>query len=73
LTRERQIKFIIERVSIWRKLYTGVSIQTKAGPQSFRYSLLDAARLVGISKKSLDDYLLQIRFGKILGFDFLTN
>jgi len=28
---------------------------------------------VGISKKSLDDYLLQIRFGKILGFDFVKH
>lgn len=25
---------------------------------------------VGVSKKSLDDYLLQLRFGKKLGFDF---
>lgn len=25
---------------------------------------------VGISKKSLDDYLLQLKFGRKLGFDF---
>jgi hypothetical protein len=25
---------------------------------------------VGVSKKSLDDYLLQLRFGKKFGFDF---
>jgi len=25
---------------------------------------------VGVSKKSLDDYLLQLRFGKKYGFDF---
>ena len=29
-----------------------------------RYSLEDAAAKVGVSKKSLDDYLLQLRFGK---------
>ena len=75
MTRERQIKFIIERVSIWRKLYTGVTLKSdKDGSmKTFRYSLIDSARLVGISKKSLDDYLLQIRFGKILGFDFVSN
>jgi len=65
-TRERQIKFVIERVSIWRKLYTGVQV----GGQMYRYSLQEAAKLVGISKKSLDDYLLQIRFGKMMKFDF---
>ena len=35
-----------------------------------RYSLEDAAQKVGVSKKSLDDYLLQLRFGKKYGFDF---
>lgn len=35
-----------------------------------RYSLEDAANKVGVSKKSLDDYLLQLRFGKKFGFDF---
>ena len=35
-----------------------------------RYSLDDAAAKVGVSKKSLDDYLLQMRFGKKYGFDF---
>jgi hypothetical protein len=35
-----------------------------------RYSLEEAANKVGISKKSLDDYLLQIRFGRKYGFNF---
>ncbi|MFM7852716.1 MAG: hypothetical protein ACKO96_12580 [Flammeovirgaceae bacterium] len=35
-----------------------------------RFSLEDAAQKVGVSKKSLDDYLLQLRFGKKYGFDF---
>lgn len=38
-----------------------------------RYSLEDAANKVGVSKKSLDDYLLQLRFGKKFGFDFQTH
>lgn len=35
-----------------------------------KYSLEDAAREVKISKKSLDDYLFQIRFGQRYGFNF---
>lgn len=35
-----------------------------------RWSLEDAAAKVKVSKKSLDDYLLQLRFGKKFGFDF---
>jgi hypothetical protein len=38
-----------------------------------RYSLEDAAAKVNVSKKSLDDYLLQLRFGKKYGFDFQKN
>ena len=35
-----------------------------------RYSLEDAAQKVNVSKKSLDDYLLQLRFGRKYGFNF---
>ena len=35
-----------------------------------RWSLEDAAVKVQVSKKSLDDYLLQLRFGKKFDFDF---
>jgi hypothetical protein len=38
-----------------------------------RWSLEDAAKKVNVSKKSLDDYLLQLRFGKKFGFDFEKN
>jgi hypothetical protein len=34
------------------------------------HSLDDAASQVGISKKSLDDYLLQLRYGKDHNYDF---
>ena len=36
-------------------------------------SLEDAATMVGVSKKSLDDYLSQIRLGRYNGFDFNKN
>lgn len=35
-----------------------------------KYSLEDAAREAKISKKSLDDYLFQIKFGHRYGFNF---
>lgn len=53
-------------MSLWRKLYNGVVRDSVL----VRYSLDDAAAKVGVSKKSLDDYLLQMRFGKKYGFDF---
>jgi hypothetical protein len=54
-------------VSLWRKLYNGVN-DSEGCLQ--RYSLEDSASKVGVSKKSLDDYLLQLRFGKKYNFDF---
>lgn len=35
-----------------------------------KLTLEDAARTVKISKKSLDDYLLQLRSGREFGFNF---
>ena len=35
--------------------------------------LKEAAKKVNIAKKTLDDYLLQIRCGKRYGFDFNSN
>lgn len=36
-------------------------------------SLEEAADKVGVSKKSLDDYLSQLRQGRALGFNFNLN
>jgi len=65
-TKERKIGYIIEKVSKWRQLYTG----TSGGEGGVKCTLEEAAGQVGISKKSLDDYLLQLRFGKKFGFNF---
>jgi len=51
----------------WRKYYSGVGNERN---QTQKYSLEEAAKNVGISKKSLDDYLFQIRFGNKYGFNF---
>ena len=36
-------------------------------------SLKNAARMVGISKKTLDDYFLIFRYGEIYGYNFKEN
>jgi hypothetical protein len=66
-TKERKIGFIVEKVARWRNLYNGIS--TGRG-ESVRMTLEEAALQVGISKKSLDDYMLQLRFGRRFGFNF---
>lgn len=66
-TKERKIGFIIEKVARWRNLYNGV--QNNNG-ENVRLTLEESAIKVDISKKSLDDYLLQLRFGRKYGFNF---
>ena len=65
--KERLIKEVIRKVSLWRVLYNGFKDENGKFVQM---SLEEAARHVGLPKKSLDDYLLQIRLGKKYGFDF---
>ena len=48
-------------------MYNGIPDHTG---KVVRYSLEEAANLVGVSKKSLDDYLSQLRKGRKHGFDF---
>ncbi len=36
-------------------------------------SLAEAARAIGVSKKSLDDYYYQLRLGEFYNFDFANN
>ena len=66
-TKERKISEIIQKVTEWRRLYSGVSDEDG---NVVKYSLEEASNVVGIAKKTLDDYLLQLRFGKKYGFDF---
>ncbi len=66
-TKERKIGYIIEKVNTWRKYYNGY-YDDKGNFTKF--SLDEAAKKIDISKKSLDDYLLQLRLGRKYGFDF---
>ncbi len=68
--RERKIGYIIEKVYAWRKLYNGYKDENN---NFIKYSLDKASEKIDVSKKSLDDYLLQIRLGRKYGFDFDNN
>lgn len=67
-SKERTIADVIEMVKKWRNLHLH-------GHKSMRrrLNLQDAAKLVGISKKSLDDYYCQLRLGEFYEFDFASN
>ena len=69
-SKERKISRIITKVLKWRKLYNG---SNEPAINKEKYSLTEAASKIGFSKKSLDDYLLQLRRGRILKFDFNAN
>lgn len=66
-SKERKIGYIIEKVFLWRKLYNGYRDDDG---NLIKLTLEEAADKVGISKKSLDDYLIQLRIGKTNGFNF---
>lgn len=66
-TKERKIGFIIDKVNTWRQLYNGFYDDNG---NFIKYSLEDGADIIDMCKKSLDDYLLQLRLGRKYGFDF---
>lgn len=65
--KERKIGSVVKKVYMWRRLYTG--FKDEQG-KVIKLTLEEAAKKVGISKKSLDDYLIQLRNGRSLGFNF---
>ena len=65
--KEKKIGEVVEKVALWRKFYTGFYDEFGNYVQK---PLESAAQEVGIAKKTLDDYLLQIRNGKKYGFNF---
>ena len=63
--KERKLGEVIEAVTGWRILIGGISDDIKQP-----YSPTQAAVIIGIPKKTLDDYLLQIKYAKKYGFEF---
>lgn len=53
--KEKTISEVIRKVATWRRLYTGILLNEM---ELVRYTLEGAATKVGMSKKSLDDFLL---------------
>ena len=69
--KERKIGYIIKKVFMWKTLYNGIySTDEKGNKIKIKYTLEQAAAKAGISKKSLDDYLIQLRIGKFFNFNF---
>ena len=66
-SKERSIQEVIEVVKKWRDLHSN-----KKGLKK-RLNLQEAAKMVGISKKSLDDYYCQLRLAELYSFDFWDN
>eukprot|EP00826_Nyctotherus_ovalis_P065253 TRINITY_DN9586_c0_g2_i2.p4 TRINITY_DN9586_c0_g2~~TRINITY_DN9586_c0_g2_i2.p4 ORF type:complete len:108 (-),score=40.22 TRINITY_DN9586_c0_g2_i2:152-475(-) len=63
----RRIGQVIDQVAAWKKYYNG---HTDYHGKQIKLSLNEAAEKVGVPKKSLDDYYLQLRMGKSYGFNF---
>ena len=70
--RERHISDVVKAVAVWRRLYAGVTFHG-AETVLVRYSLTDAARKVGMSRKTLDDYLHLLTMGRKYGFPFTAR
>lgn len=77
--KERTIREIMMSISRWRQLHSGIMIVEDevtgevTQQRIKRMSLERASKEIGLTKKSLDDYLLQFRFGAKFGFDFELN
>jgi hypothetical protein len=67
-SKERTIAETIELVKRWRNLHLHGHNTLRR-----RLNLQDAAKVLGVSKKSLDDYYCQLRLGEFYGFDFGSN
>jgi hypothetical protein len=85
-TKERRIGDVVKKVIQWRTLYNDGDAHSphcqwsdcmficqcseNSEREGKKYSLEDAAQAVGMSKKSLDDYMLQIRCARKFAFNF---
>ena len=65
--KERKLQFVILKLIKWRDLFKKY---IGDDPMNGKHSLEMAAALVGLSKKSLDDYLQQLKLGAKNEYDF---
>jgi len=69
-SKESKVGYVIEKVNQWRKLFNGYINNRN---EFVKLSLDSAAKELNISKKTLDDFLRQLRLGRKLGYDFNKN
>eukprot|EP00330_Aristerostoma_sp_ATCC50986_P009335 CAMPEP_0114588022 /NCGR_PEP_ID=MMETSP0125-20121206/10834_1 /TAXON_ID=485358 ORGANISM="Aristerostoma sp., Strain ATCC 50986" /NCGR_SAMPLE_ID=MMETSP0125 /ASSEMBLY_ACC=CAM_ASM_000245 /LENGTH=345 /DNA_ID=CAMNT_0001784221 /DNA_START=71 /DNA_END=1108 /DNA_ORIENTATION=- len=68
---ERTIKEVVDLVNAWRALHDQSKVNKAKGGK--KLSLGEAAKKLGVPKKSLDDYMLIMKHAKVLGFNFAKN
>ena len=66
--KERTVGEALEIVKRWRDLHIYGDNTTKK-----RLNLQDAAKVIGVPKKSLDDYYYYLRLGELYHFDFMNH
>lgn len=69
--KERQICYVKGKVEEWRNLYENGYENSKGEIEKVNLDI--AASLVGLSRKTLDDYYAQLRKAHKYAFDFDTN
>lgn len=57
--KERLLSTVIKKVALWRELHAGILVRNHDDTvHKYEYTLDEAAFKTGVSKKSLDDYML---------------
>lgn len=69
-SKERTIAEAIALVKHWRNLH--LTAPKPTNPKK-KMNLQEAAKEVGVSKKSLDDYYCQLRLAELHNYNFLDN
>jgi hypothetical protein len=69
-SRERTVAEAINLVKKWRFLHLNCA---KPNNSKKKVNLQEAAKMLGVSKKSLDDYYCQLRLAEMYVFDFERN
>ena len=67
---ERSLADMIRMVALQRHMHNGVAETHEGNMYLVKYTLEDAALRLGVRKKTLDDYQLQIRKGFLMNYDF---
>ena len=69
-SKERTVAEVISLVKKWRELHLNCA---KPNNPKKKVNLQEAAKMLDVSKKSLDDYYCQLRLAEMYGFDFKLN